>query len=60
VDDKEVIEPAAESFGAISAQEDYSVALEKMRSEFEAREQSLRDEIATLKQEIKSLLQSQL
>jgi pilus assembly protein FimV len=60
VDEKDAIEPAAQSFGAISTPEDYTAALEKMRSEFEAREQSLRDEIATLKQEIKSLLQSQL
>lgn len=55
-DENELLEPAsAEPFAAQATPQEYKTALEKMRIEFEQREESLLNEIATLKQEIESL-----
>ncbi len=55
-EENEFVETAsAETYDAISTPEDYNAAIEKMKADFQKREQSLMDEIATLKQELESL-----
>jgi hypothetical protein len=44
-----------EALQTISTPEEFNTAIEKLRNEFQEREQSLLDEIASLKQEIESL-----
>ena len=44
-----------ETLQTISTPEEFNTAIEKLRNEFQEREQSLLDEIASLKQEIESL-----
>ncbi|MCL7488747.1 MAG: hypothetical protein M8357_11315 [Desulfobulbaceae bacterium] len=54
--DEETAEaPTSAAFDAAATPEEYSQALEKMRREFQDREQSLKGEIASLRQEIESL-----
>jgi pilus assembly protein FimV len=54
--EEEIVEsPLVETIATVSTSDDYNAAIEKMRVEFQEREQSLMDEIATLKQEVESL-----
>jgi len=55
-EEEDIVEtPPAVSFERIATPEDFNAAIDKLRSEFHALEHSLRDEIASLKQEIDSL-----
>lgn len=55
-DDEDIFATSpAKTFETISTPEDYTAAVEKLRREFQEREQSLMDEIATLKQELETL-----
>ena len=54
--DEDLLETSpVEALQTISTPEEFNTAIEKLRNEFQEREQSLLDEIASLKQEIESL-----
>lgn len=54
-DEEEIVEVPPVEAAEITTPEDFNAAIEKMRAEFQEREQSLVDEIASLKEEIESL-----